>query len=189
MSYLLKALQQAEKERQSHAQGEQDAPQVVSVQSSLPKSLIVVVGLLVGATIWQMFPKSSLDQDELEEDSISEVHEPKQDVQYKSTTKPVEQIEVVASDPEISDAVKTLSDLNSKELSQIPSLELASHIYSSAPEFRSVVINGQSYKEGMLIKAGVVLDEIIQSGIIINVHGQKVELPKGISWIASQHVK
>ncbi|GAA6133286.1 hypothetical protein NBRC116188_00750 [Oceaniserpentilla sp. 4NH20-0058] len=189
MSYLLKALAKAEQERQQQKQGDQLSTQVLMVESKLPKSLLVVVFLLVAATIWQLIPKS---EPTFEEPSLTQT-EPHPISKHQVSSNPVlnDDSNKPLDKPIQPEAVKAkdLYELSTEELARIPSLELASHIYSSAPSFRSVVINGQTYEEGMLIKSGVILDEIIPSGIVINVQGQKVELPKGISWIASQNVK
>lgn len=196
MSYLLKALQKAEQERQHNVQAEPGESVVLVHKSSLPKSLIVIVVLILLMTLWQVWPakvENSLD------DSLVDVsHEPN----VSRTIAPVkadavdtldvvdeEKLVVTETKNVIAVKPKDLSELTSQELAMIPSLNLASHIYSSAADFRSVVINDQTYKEGALIRAGLILEEINQSGIVINIHGQRVELPKGISWVASQNAK
>ena len=196
MSYLLKALQKAEQERQHNVQAEPGESVVLVQKSSLPKSLIVIVVLILLMTLWQVWPakvENSLD------DSLVDVsHEPN----VSRTIAPVkadavdtldvvdeEKLVVTETKNVIAVKPKDLSELTSQELAMIPSLNLASHIYSSAADFRSVVINDQTYKEGALIRAGLILEEINQSGIVINIHGQRVELPKGISWVASQNAK
>lgn len=193
MSYLLKALEKAEQERQQKLQSD-DVETVTRVEkTALPKSLAVIVVVLLALTLWQVWPSAS--------DSAIE-----HDVAYnneKDANEEVLNAESHGDEPlmaknipdhstKVSPAVqapKSLSELTPQELARIPSLNLASHIYSSAAEFRSVVINDQTYQEGALIRPGLKLEEINQSGIVINVHGQKVELPKGISWVASQDVK
>lgn len=198
MSYLLKALQKAEQERQQQTHSDHPATQVVAIESKLPASLLIIVSLLVLATIWQMWPKTAV----INEDAIDVVNSVEQPSNINAKQESVIQIKQDSISSTVVSAgvsqtqesqqpapIKTLTDLTSAELARIPSLELASHIYSSAADYRSVVINGQTYNQGMLIKAGVVLEEITQTGIVINVKGQRVELPKGISWIASQNVE
>jgi len=198
MSYLLKALQKAEQERQQHQEPNQTS-QIVKVESNLPKSLLLIIFILVAVTIWQLLSskhqvvedhdfQSKGNHSNNTSDNMpvvkgsSEQNQPKTE---KATSVSHKQSHIGDDSVE----VKDLSDLTATELSRIPSLELASHIYSSAPEFRSVVINGQTYREGMLIMAGIQLVEITQIGINISVNGLLVSLPKGISWIASQNVK
>ena len=81
--------------------------------------------------------------------------------------------------------IKQLEQLSKEVLQLIPSLQLESHIYSSAEEFRSVVINGRSFKQGQFVSIDVVLEQITEDGIVINVASQLIALPKGISWVAS----
>jgi len=83
------------------------------------------------------------------------------------------------------DEIKQLEQLSKEVLQLIPSLQLESHIYSSAEEFRSVVINGRSFKQGQFVSIDVVLEQITEDGIVINVASQLIALPKGISWVAS----
>ena len=82
-----------------------------------------------------------------------------------------------------------LSDLPKDVLSQIPSIALESHIYSSAVQFRSVVINGRTFNEGMMINSNVVLNSITNRGVVLEVAGRKVALDKGITWVASKNAE
>ena len=199
MSYLLKALQKAEQERQQKIHVEHDEPVMVQQKSSLPIGLVLLVVLLLVVTLWQVWPSTpDLGSDDFAEESFSTLSEKimlKDPANVEKKVLPLPQLEnLEAGETESQPAIalakaKDLSQLTTQELAQIPSLNLASHIYSSAPQFRSVVINDQTYKEGALIRAGLILEEINQSGIVINIHGQRVELPKGISWVASQDAK
>ncbi len=210
MSYLLKALKKAEEERKQNSQDMAPSQVVHNTTASLPKPLLWVVFLLAVATIWQMMfservanPSESAvltNSSDMRETPVANVQSPSQsqtvaesETQNWKTigpaitpndeiASPVEQVEQPVH-------VKDLSELSQVELSRIPSLNLASHIYSSAAAYRSVVINGQAYQEGDLIQPGLILEEISQNGIVINIQGLKVSLPKGISWIASQNVK
>jgi hypothetical protein len=199
MSYLLKALQKAEQERQQKIHVEHDEPITIQQKSSLPIGLVLLVVLLLVVTLWQVWPSTAdMSADEFSEESFSTSAKKvilKEPAILEQEVLPLPQLETLkgheaASQPAITLAkAKDLSQLTAQELARIPSLNLASHIYSSAAEFRSVVINDQTYKEGALIRAGLILEEINQSGIVINIHGQRVELPKGISWVASQDAK
>jgi len=207
MSYLLKALEKAEQERQQNLHPQDAVAKPVAVSAHLPKSIVFIVLILLVLTLWQVWPShKAVEQDEY--GSVST--EPKQNsahvlvarsnnltAERAESTSRIEASNDLSSVPitpikdraVIEKPPKDLSELTAQELAQIPSLNLASHIYSSAAEYRSVVINDQTYKEGDLIRAGLKLEEINQSGIVINIHGQKVSLPKGISWVASQNVK
>lgn len=81
--------------------------------------------------------------------------------------------------------VKQLEQLSKATLSTIPSMQLESHIYSSAEDFRSVVINGRSFNQGDYFSPDVVLHQITEDGVVIQVNGELVAMPKGISWVAS----
>ncbi|MGR6873803.1 general secretion pathway protein GspB [Pseudomonas sp. HK3] len=206
MSYLLKALEKAEQERQQNVSAEQGEPVIRQHKASLPMGLVVVVVLILLLTLWQAWPskESALSDGDMQinsefqsqesvsresifnESASTELDEEKNTDPTSQANNGVSQMPVQPMAPP---KPKDLSQLTTNELAMIPSLNLASHIYSSAPDYRSVVINDQTYKEGALIQAGLKLEEINQSGIIINIHGQRVELPKGISWVASKHAK
>ena len=113
-------------------------------------------------------------------------------------TKPVEKrvVEVAALDsPKVKvidvkpDVPMELGELSKEVLSQIPSIALESHIYSSAAQFRSVVINGRTFNEGMMINSEVVLSSITDKGVVLEVAGRKVALDKGITWVASKNAE
>ncbi len=113
-------------------------------------------------------------------------------------TKPVEKrvVEVAALDsPKVKvidvkpDVPLELGELSKEVLSQIPNIALESHIYSSAAQFRSVVINGRTFNEGMMINSEVVLRSITDKGVVLEVAGRKVALDKGITWVASKNAE
>lgn len=99
---------------------------------------------------------------------------------------PKNKVEIIDVKPE---APLELSDLPKEVLSQIPSIALESHIYSSAAQFRSVVINGRTFNEGMMINSNVVLNSITNRGVVLEVAGRKVALDKGITWVASKNAE
>ena len=82
-----------------------------------------------------------------------------------------------------------LGELPKDVLDIIPTISLESHIYSSAAQYRSVVINERTFNEGMYISNQVVLQEITSTGIVINVAGRQIALAKGVSWVSAKHVK
>lgn len=192
MSYLLKALQKAEEERQSNLHSDDSETVVVERRAVLPKSLLFIVVVFLLLTVWQLI-KSPVDvPNELESQDVHIEDVPANDLMVanlpKENAKPVVESQDASKNTFVGKP-KDLSELSSIELAMIPSLDLASHIYSSAIDYRSVVINGQTYRQGMLISPGLKLEEINKVGIVINIQGQRVELPKGISWVASQDAK
>lgn len=79
--------------------------------------------------------------------------------------------------------VKSLSGLNDHEKSQLPNIEFQSHMLSSVPEYSSVIVNGLALSEGEYLDSNVVVFEINSVGMILEVSGLYVEIPKGISWV------
>ena len=63
MSYLLKALQKAEQERQQKIHVEHDEPVMVQQKSSLPIGVVLLVVLLLVVTLWQVWPNKVDDYD------------------------------------------------------------------------------------------------------------------------------
>lgn len=54
---------------------------------------------------------------------------------------------------------------------QIPDMTFSSHMYSSMPRFRSVVINGTRVKEGQMVANNIQVNEITETGVILSVGG------------------
>jgi len=195
MSYLLEALKKAELERQAQTQSPDSSIAPVATTANLPVWLIVVViGFLV-VTVFKLFsPQLSNNVEPVQAQiQTTPVHEPVVDLAKPAQTLPkqIEETEVAEPQPAPQQPAKTyeLAELPKEVLGLIPTISLQSHIYSSAQEYRSVVINGQTFNEGMFINAQVVLQEITHTGIVINVAGRKIALAKGLSWVSPKHVK
>ncbi len=195
MSYLLQALKKAELERQ--AQGESPdviVPTAVNVASLPGWLIVVVVGLLV-VTVFKLFsPQTSENLPVLEPQAqVTELTQPQRVLAAmpEIINKPVQGVEASKAQEFIESPAKTyeLAEVPKEVLDLIPTISLQSHIYSSAQEYRSVVINGQTYTEGLFINAQVVLQEITSTGIVINVAGRQIALAKGMSWVSPKNVK
>ena len=65
---------------------------------------------------------------------------------------------------------------------QVPQLSYGSHVFSSNPAKRVVVLNGREYREGSEIAPGVVLTSIEQQSIVLQVAGQSVALKALQDW-------
>ena len=65
---------------------------------------------------------------------------------------------------------------------QVPQLSYGSHVFSSNPAKRAVVLNGREYREGSEIAPGVVLTSIEQQSIVLQVAGQSVALKALQDW-------
>jgi general secretion pathway protein B len=222
MSYLLKALEKAEKEREQQTLNETLLPTEVQVASRLPFGVIVFVVLVLSATLIKVFLSDSKNQLALNEDesanSIVKMVESKPIVQKSQPISQSLEPILISPDPAYAssntvgtDPLKALAEPEAKEvasvveeslneplelyalpksmLAKIPSITLESHIFSSAAEFRSVVINGRTFKEGMMLNAEVVLSSITNKGVVLDVSGQKVSLDKGITWVAAKNAK
>ncbi len=63
-----------------------------------------------------------------------------------------------------------LEELSPGERQGIPDLTFSSHMYSSMPKFRSIIINGKRLKEGQFFNADLQVREITDTGVIMS-HG------------------
>ena len=239
MSYLLKALEKAEQERQQQPIQEQTTQTVVVQQSSLPKVFIFVALGVFGLVAYTVLKPSApvtahnelvdeMVEEELNAQSIASVSaqvRPNKvsetqaaDVAPVTVVEPVtktdtnsnqtetngsnklvvEESSVVAPDsasafspepsvePSVEPAPLDLVELDTATLNALPTIRFQSHIYSSAADYRTVMINDRTLKEGMPISAKVRLKEITPTGVVIRVNEQLVALPKGQDWIAPQ---
>lgn len=253
MSYLLKALEKAEQERQQTPVDQQQPPAVVVQQATLPKAFIVIAVcflLIIGYGVLK--PDSPIqDTHEVASDAVTtpamktlnptamqnspsgqtplmaestpvnsnktvsnqtdNLEKPMADgfgtgsgtdtgssiekasakgVAVNSQAKP----QTIAQSKPQTDSVAAaelsrpldLVELDMDTLNALPTIRFQSHIYSSAKEFRTVMINDRTLKEGMPLSSRVRLKEITPSGVIISVNQQLVALPKGQDWIAPQ---
>lgn len=65
-----------------------------------------------------------------------------------------------------------LSELSDDLRQQVPDLEFSSHMYSSEPRFRSLIINGNRLKEGQFLDDDIRVLEITQQGVILAIGDQ-----------------
>ena len=197
MSYLLQALKKAEQERQAQAASQPVAVCQAAPVASIPSGLVVIVVLVLLITVVKWFDAPASTEERVAaapamsaappEPAASVVNSPLNKPVHKQESKPVNNSPV--EQPPEPAKVYELAEVPQEVLDLIPTLSLQSHIYSRAQAYRSVVINGQTFNEGMFIDAQVVLQEITNSGIVINVAGRQVALAKGLSWVSAKHVK
>lgn len=64
-----------------------------------------------------------------------------------------------------------LEELPSGLRQQVPDMTFSSHMYSSMPRFRSVVINGTRVREGQAIGNNLQINEITETGVILSING------------------
>lgn len=222
MSYLLKALEKAEQERQQQQNEPKPEQAVVVQQASLPKVFIVLALAIVALVAYSILtPSKSADSNgafseesladtqvetsdaksnvfvDIENESVSKTDNGQRDAKSirSQQSDQAQQVNEIAPAVPVVNSEKIqpaknkpldLVELDGATLSALPSIRFQSHIYSSAAEFRSVMINDRTIKEGMPIAANVRLTEITPDGIVITVNQQPVSLPKGQDWIAPQ---
>ena len=152
-------------------------------------------GVVLAAKLPTSASPKSENVNELERLPVKQVvlPSPKAITQVKNPIAELTEVEAPKNEGDASDvkleAPLELGELSKEVLSQIPSIALESHIYSSAAQFRSVVINGRSFNEGMMINSDVVLNSITNRGVVLGVAGRKVALDKGITWVASKNAE
>lgn len=204
MSYLLKALEKAELERKQNNVSPEVVQSTVVVSKGLPASVIGVVIAAILLMFWKLIPDesvtSAVEQEVIVQSTLvepvvnpiipaSEKIKPATALEAKIKRAAVPDREVEVAESVVyelpQNEIKQLEQLSKAVLRDIPSLQLESHIYSSAEDYRSVVINGRSFKQGQFVSTDVVLEKITEDGIVINVANQRIALPKGISWVAS----
>jgi hypothetical protein len=66
--------------------------------------------------------------------------------------------------------------------SMIPNIEVSSHIYSSLPGRRSIVVNGQRLIEADFINPQVQIKEITHQGMVIDVDGSPLKIDRSRGW-------
>lgn len=72
-------------------------------------------------------------------------------------------------------------------LSKIPDLIITGHIYSQNTSQRSVSMNGRNWYEGEMIVPDVVLDQITETGILLDVDGFPFPVHRSSGWQSIGH--
>ena len=118
-------------------------------------------------------------QKQLEEASLMQQHAGKgpyiKRVSSTLLSLPIEK-EGITPKVEPNDAVSLLS------LHIIPALSYGSHVFSSNPAKRAVMLNGREFREGSEVASGVTLIAIAQDYIILQVAGQNASLKALQDW-------
>ena len=76
-------------------------------------------------------------------------------------------------------AIEKLSD---EELSGMESIDVSSHIFSTVPQKRSVVVNDVRYKEGEFINARAEIFEITPTGFVLSIGGKLAIVSRSRGW-------
>jgi len=61
-----------------------------------------------------------------------------------------------------------LEELSANQRQNIPDMTFSSHMYSSLPKYRSIIINGKRLKEGQFFNSELQVREITESGVIMS---------------------
>ncbi|MGY3926061.1 type II secretion system assembly factor GspB [Aeromonas simiae] len=80
------------------------------------------------------------------------------------------------------DGTPPLAALPMAQLQQVPRLSYGSHVYSSNPAKRSVIINGRELHQGSQIAPGVTIVAIEQERLILDIGGQRASLKALQDW-------
>lgn len=86
---------------------------------------------------------------------------------------------IEAEEPEVKpekDKIYTINELPPQILKKIPSLKLSILLYSDEPSNRIVRINGYTLKEGQVFLNDILVEEILNDGVILNYRDFKFKL-------------
>lgn len=71
-----------------------------------------------------------------------------------------------------------LSSLPQSFRNSLPPLEVNIHVYSPEESQRILYINNRQVRQGERIQAGVMVEEIVQDGVVLRFRGQRFKLPR-----------
>jgi general secretion pathway protein B len=71
-----------------------------------------------------------------------------------------------------------LSSLPEAFRNSLPPLNVNIHVYSPDESQRILYINNRQVQQGERIQAGVLIEEIVQDGVILRFRGQRFKLPR-----------
>jgi len=88
----------------------------------------------------------------------------------------------VESEPRIIRPKKAVEQASAEIKDLIPNIIISSHIYSTLPTRRSIVVNGERLVEADFIAAQVQIKEITHQGMIIDVNGWPLVVSRSRGW-------
>lgn len=77
----------------------------------------------------------------------------------------------------VTTGVPSINDLTPQATSGLPALNVDLHVYARNAAQRFVVINGQRYQEGAVLKEGPTVERITEEGVVLNHRGLRFLLP------------
>lgn len=81
------------------------------------------------------------------------------------------------TDAPAEDSLPTVAVLDSGTRASLPPLKLSMHVFGQDPAKRFAIIDGKRVAAGSLLGNGVV-EEIRRDGVVININGQRMLVPK-----------
>jgi general secretion pathway protein B len=60
---------------------------------------------------------------------------------------------------------------------EVPAMAISGSVYSPQPASRMLIVNGQVFREGSTLAAGLRLEQIGPKSAVFSVRGQRFELP------------
>ena len=212
MSYILQALKKSEQERELAAQASLSVTKQASYaaletdEELVPVSItawliaLFVVLMLIAGYVYQ---QAGFEQSEVQHAATLVEHEILGVAQSVATQelvvekraagyviepsapaqKEVMPIAVIASESPPIVVPKMPAGQAPKEVqSLIPNIDISSHIYSSMPTRRSIVVNGERLVETDFITPHVQVKEITHQGMIIDVDGLLLVIDRSRGW-------
>ena len=76
-----------------------------------------------------------------------------------------------------------LQELPADMQRRVPDMSFSSHMYSSEPRFRSIIINGRRLKEGQYLNDDIRVREITEKGVILSLDGTDFEVDVLGQWV------
>ncbi|MBK8971507.1 MAG: general secretion pathway protein GspB [Hahellaceae bacterium] len=132
-------------------------------------------------------PIAPLPEDELSDDApVDEVViGPGYQIRPSAEEQPVPQEAELSQEDELPqetpDDIPRIEDLSPADQQMIPALKFSSHIYSSNPESRRIVINQRYLREGQSVQ-GVRVVEVTEEGVVLGVSGMVFRIPVLRDW-------
>jgi len=200
MSYILQALKKSEEQRQQALEEQQKVNQQddlavtqtnsstseVKIENTQPAygfyGVIALIVIAVTAVVINALNPSSQAPDETQQALANQVDTLNQQIEQigkqleKQTqevaVKPVQNEQVISeikAEEELPEPI-AIEAAPENVTSNIPSIEISSHIYSNNEDYRSAVVNGVRLKEKEYISKEIQLAQIKPTGIVLKVN-------------------
>lgn len=76
------------------------------------------------------------------------------------------------------ESLPPITVLAASERAGLPPLKLSMHVWNNEPGKRFVIIDGQRVTEGSTVGSGGIIEEIRRDGVVLNINGHRVLLPR-----------